>query len=689
MKDEREFFILHPSSFILVLILLYALTLCWLSLERHAAHQTNALDLGYYSHTLWNTIHGSPFRFTTYHEAAFFLPEFDPNTIKQQDNLLAYHVEPILLPLSLLYLVWPDPRALLILQSILLASGAWPAFKIARRHLVNPWFALAFSAVYLMSPSLIGANLSDFHPVTLSAAFFLWAFDAFEQRAFRTFLLSTLLIIFSKEEMGLLVVLLGVYQVHSALRSLALPINRLGLQMALRYKRTVAALIAMLLGASWTVLAVLIQREAAGTQASLFIVRYSWLGHSIREMVQNALTTPALIEWLKQPDVYGYLGQLLAQVGFLALLAPEIMLPALPEIAINAFSRFDWMRSGVAHYSAPIVPFLVIAAIVGVQRMTNWLRRILDFRFPRKRSDWRRKTSNRCALYNVPQSILLAVPTLIALVFAAYQYHRAGQTPFTQDFTPYGVTAHDQKLSGVATRIPSHAKLSAQSDLYPHLSQRAAIYLFPTISDADYIALDVTGETYPVEPIEYARRVQQIINETPVGIVVADDGYLVLSKSEGKSAPLPEQFFSFTRADERNIQYRRQVRFGDSLEWLGYDFEILTPRQVPSPAANIRTFWRALRRITDEFHFVFHFYAANGQLIYTKTGSPTELWYPTQRWRIGETIGVEQRGVRVARNGKIGVSVEHGDEKTPLLEQPQAPTSDLIETGVLKLLDVR
>src|SRR5712692_5746230 len=133
-RRQKGLFILQPSSFILCTMALYAIMLSWLSLARHEAHQTNALDLGYYSNTLWNTIHGQPFRFTTYHEANFVFPDFDPNAIKQQENLLAYHVEPILLPLSLLYLFWPDPRVLLIVQSLVLASGAWPVYQIARRH---------------------------------------------------------------------------------------------------------------------------------------------------------------------------------------------------------------------------------------------------------------------------------------------------------------------------------------------------------------------------------------------------------------------------------------------------------------------------------------------------------------------------------------------------------------------------
>src|ERR1700694_1971703 len=149
----REASRLAPAVVVLVLIAVYAVGLSWLSLERHAAHLTNALDLGYYSNTLWNTLHGQPFRFTTYHQANFVFPEFDPNVARKADDLLAYHVEPILLPLSLLYAVWPDARILLIVQSLILATGAWPAYQIARRHKYSPWLALAFPVTYLVPPS--------------------------------------------------------------------------------------------------------------------------------------------------------------------------------------------------------------------------------------------------------------------------------------------------------------------------------------------------------------------------------------------------------------------------------------------------------------------------------------------------------------------------------------------------------
>ena len=651
----------------------YAMTLAWLSLARHAAHQTNALDLGYYSNTLWNTIHGSPFRFTTFHAADYAFPEFAPRLLRQPDNLLAYHVEPILLPLALIYLIWPDARALLVLQALVLASGALPLYAVASRTVGRPWLALAFPAMYLMSPSLIGANLSDFHPVTLSAPLVLWAFAMRERHAYRAYFVCVVLLLALKEEMGLLVAMLGLYQIGRSLMRLPLPLSRHGLSLAVQHERVRVGLLTLGLAALWTTGAILTQHEAAGTRAPLFAARYAWLGHSVPDVLRNALTTTALIDWVRRPEVNGYLAFLFAQVGFAALLAPDVLLMAAPEIAINGFSTFDWMRSGVAHYSAPIVPVLVLASLFGVKRAAHAIRRFLSL-------SWHPRTSSRGWSG-------LTLLTLLALGASAYQCYRSGQLPFTQDFMPFAPSTHDSQIAAIVARIPPNANVSAQSDLYPHLSERANVYLFPTISDAEYIVLDVNGQTYPLTASDYARTVQELVYETPLGILVADGGYLLLARNDGVHTDLPDAFFSFVRADARAIAHPLHERFGEDLEFIGYDVEILSPRQLSMPSATIRTYWRALRPLNVNLRFVFCFYAPAGYLRYVRGDSPTEFWYPTTQWHTNEVVVVEQRGVQVEHGGTVGVRVALGEPDAQTVLPPQS-SERLIEADVVKLLDV-
>lgn len=665
----------RPSSVVLALIALYAFTLSWLSLERDAAHLSNALDLGYYSNTLWNTIHGAPFRFTTYHAANFVFPEFDPNVARKPDDLLAFHVEPILLPLSLLYAIWPDPRALLIVQSLVLASGAWPAYQIARRrfaqHTVVP---VLFAIIYLISPSLVGANLSDFHPVTFSAAFGLWAFDALERRAYARYFVWVVLLLSLKEEMGLMVAMLGVYTIlveaglapvlsflEGRPRGYAPTLLRTAqLRAWLSQPLVRVGLATIAIAALWTVIAILIQRDAAGRQLSLFAARYNWLGTTPRAMMTTALTTPALLNWLRQPEIVRYFTFLLAQSGFAALFAPELMLIALPETAINAFSSFDWQRSGLAHYSAPIVPWLVVGAIVGSVRVSNLQSKTINFKLPL-----------------LPFAVLLLV---------AWQAFWAGQLPLTQGFTPYSVSAHDLRLSGVMAQIPPGAKVSAQSDVYPHVPERADLYLFPTIDDADYILLDVTGQTYPIQAGEYVETIRQIIDESPAGIVAAEDGYLLLARSAGAKDALPDSFFSFARAIGNGAQHPMDVHVGDSLQLLGYDFDWIPPRQGPAPFATIRTYWRSVRPIDERLRFVYRFYAPGGSLANAEHSSPTERWLPTTRWQPGQVYIIEQRAVQAPHGTKIGIRAESGDPAAPIVLSPTAAPDALVEDGVIRLL---
>ena len=406
------------------------------------------------------------------------------------------------------WVFWPDPRALLILQSLVLAGGAWPAYQIARRHLQGRWFALPFVFVYLLSPSLIGANLSDFHPVTLCAAFFVWMFDAYERRAYRVFFLMALLILFSKEQLGLLVSMFGIYQAALAARAH----TRAALRDLWADQQIRAGLLVVLCAAGWTALTIIIQRNASGQEFSLFAARYAWLGSSPSNVLQNMVTTPLLLDWLRQPFLPAYAGVLLWQSGFLALFAPEVLLLALPEILINTLSRFEPMHSPVAHYAAVYVPFLLLAAIIGVERTSRWL-----------------------GQQSLPGRLLPVILGIFVLLASGGQLVGAGLAPTVQNpggRRPYTVSAHAQRLEQLVARIPPGAKVSAQAELYPHLSSRADMYLFPTVSDADYILLDLTGPTFPIESDDYRERVQRLLQQS--SIVVADDGYLLLSTAEGR-----------------------------------------------------------------------------------------------------------------------------------------------------------
>ena len=96
--------------FVWGIIVLYVAFFGALTVQKHNAFQTTAFDLGNVDQAVWNTRHGRPFAMTN---------------IEGLTNRLGTHVEPILLPISLLYFVQSDPRLLLLLQTIVIALGAF------------------------------------------------------------------------------------------------------------------------------------------------------------------------------------------------------------------------------------------------------------------------------------------------------------------------------------------------------------------------------------------------------------------------------------------------------------------------------------------------------------------------------------------------------------------------------------
>src|SRR5437588_9774522 len=115
----------------IAVMLIYAVDMSHQAVLRYDTFKATAFDLGNMDQVLWNTIHGRFFQFTN--QAADW---YGPPT------RLAIHFEPIILPLSLLYLFHADPPILLVFQTLVLVAGAVPVFLLTRKYL-RDWPLLA------------------------------------------------------------------------------------------------------------------------------------------------------------------------------------------------------------------------------------------------------------------------------------------------------------------------------------------------------------------------------------------------------------------------------------------------------------------------------------------------------------------------------------------------------------------
>ncbi len=580
------------TTLLILLIVAYVAFFTTQLILHYHSFGSRSLDLGNMDQAIWNTLHGRPFHQTNQPGA---------------NNRLSLHVEPILIPISLLYLIYSGPEILFLLQSIVVALGAIPVFALARFKLKSDGLALIFALAYLLFPAIEGANLLDFHAVTLAPTFLLAAFYYLETGRPRQFTLLAIATTACKEDMSLLVMMLGFY---------AFFINR----------QRRLGLVTIALSGVWAFLAVfMIPPLFAGTE-NIHWNRYGHLGDSPLNIVLNLFVQPQLfLDHLQAVDALNYLQLLLTPTAFTALFNPVTLLLALPSLGINLLSNFPPMqRVNSLIYAAPLVPAILISSIYGTANI-------------RRRGEWANFT-----------------PLLGLLILTAtFAYHRQyGYLPGGGQFRGWEeITEHHRRAAHIFAQIPAEAALSAHDRLNPHVSQRETLYIFDRIDDADHVLLDVTEDSWPLHPVELRHRVDHLL-DTGFGIVDAFDGYLLLAKSPetsstaastsgtGNPTTLPDAFFDFARVSKPATfqpQFPASVTFDDKLQLLGYDISLGAHEQF---LPVITLYWQALQPLEQNYTLWPFFIDRNGQLIEDPTERPlvTLLWYPTSHWSANEII---------------------------------------------------
>jgi uncharacterized membrane protein len=331
-------------ALLILVMLAYALDMSNQTILRYTTFKATAFDLGNMDQVFWNTIHGRWFEFTNR-----AIDYFGPPT------RLAVHFEPIIVPLSLLYAFGADPRILLVFQTLVLVLGALPVFLLTR-HFLPQWPLLApvMAFAYLLSPALLGINLFDFHPVSVATPALLFALLALTHKRYGWFLLACVIAAASKEDVPFTIGMLGILLIW-------------------KYKLPRLGTVLLVGGFLWGILAfeVIIPHFYPGAQSNNFIYRYASLGNTPGQIILNLLLHPWLIftTFVSLGRLY-YLASLFRSTGFLSLLAPEWLLAALPNLAVNLLSTDPLTFSGVYHYNATIIPFVMFSAILGTRRLT-------------------------------------------------------------------------------------------------------------------------------------------------------------------------------------------------------------------------------------------------------------------------------------------------------------------------------
>ena len=588
-----------PLALLVLAVLLFALFFSQRTILRYHAYEARALDMGNLNQAIWNTAHGDWFRMT--------------NQEPGLTSRLSYHVEPLILLLAPFYRLFPSVEFLLIVQASIAALGALPLFALARHRRLSDWMGLVFAVAYLLNPALQGAVWYEFHPVTLAPTFLMAAFYFLVMGRTGWFALFAALAAGCKEEIGLLVGMLGIYAFFALHR------RRLGILTAL-------------LGFGWSLFAVLgIQAAFAG--GNIHWGRFDYLGATTTEKASALLTRPdLLIGQLQKTPVLRYFFQLLLPVGFTALLAPEVFFLALPSLAINLLADFSPMHEATRLiYVAPVLPFVMLASVMGVARAAEWS-------VQWARGEGRGAVESPRASAQSASAAFYSVSAIVVLSGVLASQWLYGYLPGMPNYLPLAVTDHHRAAQAIIDQIPSDAKVSAHDRLNPHVSGRSTVYIFPRIDDADTVFLDVTGSAWPQHPSDLRSAVDDLLADG-FGVAAAQDGYLLLRR-DALEKTLPEAFFAAWQPAPSGADATGQplATFGDNLALLDYSVEVDRYGELV-----VSLIWQALKPLERDLRFHVSYLDRDLNVLHDSDFYPStaELWYPTSLWPVDAPVQVQ------------------------------------------------
>jgi len=471
-------FTFHASLLVLLMAVAYALFMGAVTLARHNTFGTYAFDLGIHSQALASIArHGYP-----------LVTLYGPQPVNQFGD----HFAPIFYLLTPLSILLRDARALLIVQTLLLASGVAPVYLLARSKLASATLAVALAAAYLLFPALHGVNTFDFHEIALAVPLLLWSFYCLETGRFRLFGIFLALALFTKEEVALTGVAIGLYILLVQRQP-----RRGALVMALSaaYFLLVTALIMPALGGGADV----------GRFEGLAVDGFGGFAGVAMTLFTNPVYTFSYL--FLDPDKLLFLAQLLLPLLGIPLLAgagPWIV--ALPGFATLLLSSYRPQYLLDTHYSAIVIPSLFFLAVLGLARVER-----------------RRRAA----------ALPLAAALLAASLVMNWQFGWLGGKLFHGIPRP---TERQRAIAALIDAIPPEASVSTLSRFVPHLASREQIYLYPTVNDAETILFDAAldGDFFPLisrDPRgEAIERLLPLLASGDYGLVGGEDGVLLLQR---------------------------------------------------------------------------------------------------------------------------------------------------------------
>lgn len=420
---------------------------CLISLVNHYLFKTYALDLGLYTHAMYEYAH-------------FSMPDCGMFKYNPQ-SILSDHFDLYLVILSPLIFVFGS-YTLLIVQIAAVLLGGWGVYKLIGLYTNDDWMPVLASAAFLFSFGIIHALSYDYHSNVLTAMMLPWLLYFLKRRRFGLSTLFVVLFVIGKENMSLWLFFIA-----------------LGLMWDYRKDKQALwhlAAYAMFSIAYFFIVNMIVMPKLGGSGGGF--ARYAYLGDNYAEMAKHLLKHPAEAFRLLYVNHSGFARYdgvkmefytcVLASGLLLTLLKPNYLIMLIPLIGQKMLA-IDGRFWGITYqYSVEFMPVLVISSFLVIIKLKNrWLRWALG---------WTLLLSVVLTTFYT-----IGVPKTHILVdqLCVYQGRHYEQKDFDAEYARQ-----------LINQIPAEASVCASTMFVPHLALRHEIYDFYAVGDSvqpDYV----------------------------------------------------------------------------------------------------------------------------------------------------------------------------------------------------------
>ena len=458
------------------------------SANRHWSFGSGSKDLGLFYQTHWLIAHG----------LAPLNTVMGMHALADHMELLDYAVAPLLR-------IHDSATTLLLVQAVALASAVFPLGWMGARLLGSEAAGLVLAAAWLLAPDVHLGVMFDYNPTQLGAAGLVWTAWAVLLRGPAAAVAAGLVTCLAKEDFCLYVAVLAAV---------------LALRGAGRRGVCVMGVALVLFAVEMTVF---FPRFREGGFRHW---EYEDLGETPSEAALAAVTRPdnAATVLVNHPQKRRSLLLPLTATGYIGLADPLSVLMQTPNWAERLLSTHRTRWWGY-HYGTPAAATAVIGLLLG----------------------WRRLRNAGRAAPGLSRYVLACA--LLAGVVPPYRTpdgNRRSDLYYIRQ--PYASTAEDARTQRAAVRFigrDPRLKVAAQYNLLPHLAGRPFVFLLDRAAEADVVALQLDGGTWPDGRPSWKWRVREIAGTGAFGVAFCEGQSVVLRRgAPGISCPAWEALLS-------------------------------------------------------------------------------------------------------------------------------------------------